>query len=191
MVTNSSDVQHAVIRDLAPSHACDAATGADAGLTNASAAACVALTGMKLQEVWDGDTQVCVEVVEAGNHSGVHAGDLLRTVEGVDCSKRSIAEVGRLIAEANAGKLTVTLGMLHMSKAPNKREEGGVEEAGGGAGGDRIYSVILERRWLTDEEDEKGGEEEEEREAEAVLVLKGWGLWPLPSQALNRALIEP
>ena len=137
MVTNSSDVQHAVIRDLAPSHAYDAATGADAGLTNASAAACVALTGIKLQEVWDGDTQVCVEVVEAGNHSGVHAGDLLRTVEGVDCSKRSIAEVGRLIAEANAGKLTVTLGMLHMSKAPNKREDGGwgVEEAGGGPGG--------------------------------------------------------
>ena len=84
---------------------------------------------MKLQEVWDGDTQVCVEVVEAGNHSGVHAGDLLRTVEGVDCSKRSIAEVGRLIAEANAGKLTVTLGMLHMSKADMPRRESGNDKS--------------------------------------------------------------
>jgi len=86
-------------------------------------------TGMKLEAVWNGDEQICVRVVEAESRSGVQAGDILKTVEGIDCSKKSLAEVGHLIAEANRDKLSVQIGMLRNGT----QGQGGGGEGGGGA----------------------------------------------------------
>ena len=86
-------------------------------------------TGMKLEAVWNGDEQICVRVVEAESRSGVQAGDILKTVEGIDCSKKSLAEVGHLIAEANRDKLSVQIGMLRNGT----QGQAGGGEVGGGA----------------------------------------------------------
>ena len=97
---------------------------------------------------------------------------------GIDCSQKSLAEVGRLIADFNENKPSVQIGMLR--GAQRGRGEGGGE-------GQTMYSLILERGWLASAANQEGwggqedGEHEAEREAEAVHVLKRWGLWPLTS----------
>ncbi len=113
------------------------------------------LTGMKLEEVWDGDEQRCVRVVEAHLQSGVQAGDVLRTVEGIDCSEKSIAEVGHLIAEANGMKTSVNIGMLRNSiyanTGPDSRSDARADGAAGAA--EHMYSLTLERGWLLPDKD--------------------------------------
>lgn len=116
------------------------------------------LTGMKLEEVWDGDEQLCVRVVEAYPQSGVQAGDVVKTVEGIDCTKKSIAEVGHLIAEANAMKTSVQIGMLRHSIYSNAGTDGpGSTREGGGAAEshEHMYSLVLERGWLVPDEKAK------------------------------------
>jgi hypothetical protein len=113
------------------------------------------LTGMKLEEVWEGDEQLCVRVTEAESQSGVQAGDILRTVEGIDCSKKSIAEVGHLIAEANGMKTSVHIGMLRNSIYANTGSDSRSDARASGAAGaaEHMYSLTLERGWLLPDHD--------------------------------------
>ena len=118
------------------------------------------LTGMKLEAVWEGDEQLCVRVAEAHPQSGVQAGDLVKTVEGIDCSKKSIAEVGHLIAQANAMKISVHIGMLRNSiySQAGTEETASTQEAGGEGDAKRaehVYSLTLERGWLLTDENSK------------------------------------
>jgi hypothetical protein len=123
-------------------------------------------TGMKLEAVWNGDEQICVRVVEAESRSGVQAGDILKTVEGIDCSKKSLAEVGHLIAEANRDKLSVQIGMLRNG---TQGQAGGGEVGGGGKASAKLYSLTLERGWLTAGASDKVRERGERGEREGGM----------------------